>query len=184
MRLLETNPGHMGGVAVLVQADMRKKDFAAARQQLALADPDLLVAKAPNIVPSNLGFALGMATVLLKTGETDRARLLLDRSEQFIRKLPRLGHGGYGICDARIFALRGDKPKALRALRTAVRAGWRGPWRRAQLDFDFAFESLRGDPEYRAILAELDRDLARQRAELAARAKQAQPAPASTTAMR
>ncbi len=180
-RILETNPGNLGGFSVLVHDDFRRKDFAAARQRYVTANPDLLTAKAPTIGPANLGLAIGLAEVLLKTGEADRARLLLDRSEQYIRNKPRLGGGGYGISDARILALRGDKPNALRALRTAVRAGWRGPWRHVQIDLDTVFDDLRGDPEYRAILADLDRDLARQRAELAVRSTATKPAPAPTS---
>ena len=69
----------------------------------------------------------------------------------------------------RIHALRGDKAKALAALRTAVKEGWRGPLWRTQLLFDFSLDSLSSEPEFKAAVAEIRRDMARQRGELAAR---------------
>jgi hypothetical protein len=113
-------------------------------------------------------------------GENERARLLLDLSEQSIRQTPRLGLGGFGmtlggyeIADVGIHALRGDRAKALAALREAERAGWRGPgWRYAR-DFDPNLASIRNEPEFKAVFADIERDMARQRAELAARPKDA-----------
>ena len=43
------------------------------------------------------------------------------------RQDPATGRGGYWIADVQIHALRGDKAKALAALREAEKAGWRGP---------------------------------------------------------
>ena len=72
-----------------------------------------------------------------------------------------------------IHALRGDKAKALAALREAERAGWRGPYWRYYRDFDPTLASIRNDPEFKAVFADIERDMARQRAELAARPKDA-----------
>jgi hypothetical protein len=84
---------------------------------------------------------------------------------QAIGKLHRLGIGGYGVCDAQVHALRGDKARALAALREAERAGWRFNWRYAR-DLDPAFASIRNEPEFKAIFADIERDMTRQRAEL------------------
>lgn len=59
------------------------------------------------------------------------------------------------------------------ALRAAERAGWRGPYWRWWLTRDPALASIRSDPEFKAIFAEIERDLARQRAELVRRPKDA-----------
>jgi len=73
---------------------------------------------------------------------------------------------------ARALALRGRKQEALAALRAAERAGWRWGWRFYR-DLDPAFDSIRDEPEFKAIFADIERDMARQRAELAKRPKDA-----------
>ena len=60
--------------------------------------------------------AIDLALVLQHTGEGERAKALLDRSEAYFRTIPRMGVSGYGIADVAIHALRGDKAKALAAL--------------------------------------------------------------------
>ena len=106
------------------------------------------------------------------TGETERASLLLDRAEQLIHTTPRLGEYGYGIDDVQILALRGEKAKALVNLREAEQAGWRSYWRYYR-DLEPSFASIRNEPEFKAVFADIERDMARQRAELAARPKNA-----------
>ncbi len=99
---------------------------------------------------------------------------LLDQIEKVIRTIPRMGAGaGYGIADVQIHALRGDKAKALAALREAEQAGWRGPLWRMYRDFDPNLASIRNEPEFKAVFADIERDMARQRAELAKRPKDA-----------
>jgi hypothetical protein len=68
---------------------------------------------------------------------------------------------GYWIADVRIYALRGDKQKALSALRQAIDEGWRVPWRYF-LEHDSALESLHDKPEYQAMIAEIEADMAAQ----------------------
>jgi len=80
---------------------------------------------------------------------------------------------GYGIADVQIHALRGDNAKALAALREANKAGWRGPYWRYYRDFDPCLASIRNAPEFKAVFADIERDMARQRAELAKRPKDA-----------
>ena len=106
--------------------------------------------------------------MLQKTGKPDEANELLDGAERTIRSIPRMGSGGYGVTDVRILAVRGRKADALARLREAEKAGWRFGWRYAR-DVDPTLESIRGEPEFKAIFADIERDMARQRAELAAR---------------
>ena len=126
----------------------------------------------PRIDGTNCFVAIDLVPVLQKTGEIERARILLDRSEQVVRTIPRLGVRGHGIADVRIFALRGQRDEALVALREAEKAGWRLWWRYAR-DFDPSLASIRNEPEFKSIFADIERDMARQRAELAARPKDA-----------
>ena len=57
---------------------------------------------------------------------------MLDGAAQAIGNFPRLVSGGYGygITDVQIHVLRGEKAKALAALRKAEASGWRGLWKR------------------------------------------------------
>ena len=99
------------------------------------------------------------------------ARVLLDKSEGVLKSLPRLGYGGSGISDVQIRALRGDKSQALTTLRLAARVGWRGPYWQYYRDIDPNLASIRNEPEFKAVFADIERDMARQRAALAARPK-------------
>jgi len=174
--LLALEPRASSALRVLRNADLQAGRPGAARARYARAYPELFVNGAPKIDGSNWRIALDLAPVLQKTGENDRAGSLLNRSEQFVRTIPRLGiylSSGYGIADAQIHALRGQHREALSALRAAEKAGWRGPYWRYYRDFDPALASIRSDPEFNAAFADIERDMARQRAELAARPKDA-----------
>jgi tetratricopeptide (TPR) repeat protein len=105
--------------------------------------------------------AIDLALVLSKTGEQEHANLLLGRSLQYIQTLQRLGSGGYWIADVQIYALQGEKQKALAALRRAIDEGWRVMWWYF-LKHDPNLESLHGEPEYQAMVAEIEADMAEQ----------------------
>jgi tetratricopeptide (TPR) repeat protein len=152
---------------VLAIADLANGDASTARARYAKAYPELLAPEPPRIDSSNYFAALGLAPVLLVTGEDTRARQLLDSSEGAIRRLTRLGLFGYGIADVRIHALRGDKAKALAALREAEQVGWRGPLWRYYRDVDPALASIRDELEFKAVFADIERFMALQRAKLA-----------------
>ena len=83
-----------------------------------------------------------------------------------------MGYLGYAVNDVRIHALRGDKSLALAKLREAEQAGWRFLWRYYR-DYDSSLASIRNEPEFKAVFADIERDVAQQRANLAARPKDA-----------
>ena len=157
----------------LRDADLKQGDYQAARLRYAKAYPALVTPTPPTIDGSNWQAAVDVALVLRAAGDGAAAGALLDRADAYIRTIPRLGLAGYGIADAQIHALRGDKSKALAALREAEKAGWRGPFWRYYRDFDPNLASIRNEPEFKAIFADIERDMARQRAELAKRPKDA-----------
>jgi tetratricopeptide (TPR) repeat protein len=123
--------------------------------------PELLSEDTPRFDNRNYGAAIDLASVLSRTGEQERADLLLNRSFQHIQSIPRLGAGGYGICDVKIYALQGEKHKALAALRQAIDEGWRSLWWYF-LKQDPSLESLHDEPEYQAMVAEIEADMATQ----------------------
>jgi hypothetical protein len=84
---------------------------------------------------------------------------------------PRMGFYGYGIRDVTIYALRGQKTDALAKLHEARNAGW---WTTAyQRDLDPNLAVIRDNPEFKAVFADMAREMARQRAALAGRPKDA-----------
>jgi tetratricopeptide (TPR) repeat protein len=170
---LENDPRDANAVYLLANADLKNGDASAARARYAKAYPDLLASAPPQIDGSNFFSAVSLAFILQEMGDEGRASQLLDGSERTIRSITRLGIGGYGITDARIHALRGNKAKALTALREAANAGWRGPLWRFYRDFDPALGSIREEREFKAVFADIERDMERQRAELAGRPKDA-----------
>jgi TolB-like protein len=172
-KLIDADPRDSAGLMLLGSHDVRAGRPELARARYVQAYFELVATQSPRIDSSNLLVAIELAGVLQKTGERNHARALLDRSDQFVRTWPRLGFDGFGIADAQIHALRGDNVKALAALRQAERAGWRGPAWRYYRDFDPNLASIRNEPEFKAVFADIERDMARQRAELAARPKDA-----------
>jgi hypothetical protein len=120
----------------------------------------------------NYTVAIDVALVLQKTGEGEYASELLSSALTADASIARLSTS-CAVCDIQIHALRGDRAKALAALREAEKAGWRGPIWRYYRDFDPALASIRNEPEFKAVFADIERDMARQRAQLAARPKDA-----------
>ena len=65
------------------------------------------------------------------------------------------------VPDAKIYALRGEKQKALSALRQAIDEVWRFFWWYF-LKQDPSLESLHGEPEFQAMIEEIKADMAAQ----------------------
>ena len=160
-------------LALQRNADLRTNDYASARGRYARSYPELLATGSPRVDPGNFGAAIDFALVLRRSGDDAAADKLLDLSDIAMRGWPRLGQSGFAIADVQIHALRGDKTKALSALREAEQAGWRGPLLRYYRDHDPNLDSIRNEPEFKAVFADIERDMAKQRARLAARPKDA-----------
>jgi tetratricopeptide (TPR) repeat protein len=122
---------------------------------------ELLGTDAPNVDSVNYQAAINVAPVLTRTGEQERADLLLELAFERIQAIPRLGRFGYGVADVQIYALRGETQKALSALRQAIDEGWRAFWW-YWLKEDPTLESLHGEPEFQAMVAEIEADMATQ----------------------
>jgi tetratricopeptide (TPR) repeat protein len=97
-----------------------------------------------------------LATVCSGQERHDEAAALLQELLRIQREAPSRTDSSitttlYGL--ARLDALRGERTAALSRLRELVAAGWTNP-RRLMRDEDLA--SLRGDPEFEALVAELE----------------------------
>jgi tetratricopeptide (TPR) repeat protein len=146
---------------------LRDRALSAGRYAEALAlyeksNPELLSEENPTVDRSNYGEAIELALIFSRAGEQRRADQLLDRSLQQIQRLPRRGGvAGYGIADVQIHAIRGERQKALSALRIAIDEGWRRFWW-YDLKHGPSLESLHDEPEFQAMVEEIQADMAAQ----------------------
>ena len=147
--------------AYLRDRDLRAGRYAEARARYEAAFPELLSRNEPVIDGDNYGAAINLALILSATGEVERANHLLDRSRSFLDTVERLGFGGTWISDVQIHALQGRTAEALAALRESIDAGWRSLWW-YYLNHDKNLDSLRGLPEFQAMVKEIETDMAEQ----------------------
>jgi tetratricopeptide (TPR) repeat protein len=148
-------------VQLIGNHELRAGRYSEARALYEKSHPELLIGDDPRVDNWNYRVAIDLASVFSNTGEQERANLLLNRSFQRIQTIPRLGAYGYGIADVKIHAIRGDKQKALSTLRQAIDEGWRSLWWYF-LKHDPNLESLHGEPEYQAMIEEIEADMAAQ----------------------
>ena len=140
---------------------MRTGRYLEARAVFEKIAPELLNEDSPEINRANTLAAIDVALILSNLGEQERADRLLESSLQHIQQFPRLGFRGYGIDDVRIYAVRGDKEKALSILQQAIDEGWRSFWR-IDLQYDPTLEPLHDEPGFQAMVAEIEGDMAEQ----------------------
>ncbi|MEE8527629.1 MAG: tetratricopeptide repeat protein, partial [Gammaproteobacteria bacterium] len=141
-------------------------EYAAARDYFLRASPNLANRTNPELNWQDNTDTVALAYVAQRIGEDEYADILLSRTLEMLEGKPRLGMTGYGNWDVELYAVMGDKEMALAKLREAVDAGWRAvqylsPW---HMKNDPLLESLWGEPEFQAIVAEIEADLTRQRA--------------------
>ena len=169
---LDADPRNAPALMILRDIDLRAGRYEATLARYETAHPELFV-EGGRVDGSNYWIAIDVALVAERSGKRDLASALLEGAVRAIQAIPRLGVRGYWISDVQIHALRGERAEALAALREAEQAGWRGPGWRYHRDFDLSLASIRDEPEFKAVFADIERDMARQRAELAARPKDA-----------
>ena len=122
--------------------------------------PELLGAD-PEINKFNVVQAVELALLLQETGEVSRAQGLLDRSLAVLPGITWLSNSRSAPLHARIYALLGDKEKAIQSLRQATDQGWRVFWWYF-LEQDPALQSLHGQFGYQALKEEIEQDMALQ----------------------
>jgi TolB-like protein len=109
---------------------------------------------------------LSLASVYLQAGEEVKAETLLAAAESEMSHRPQNALGlGYGFAKVDLHALRGEKEQALAALREGAANRTRYTWR-LQLLYNPNLESLRDEPEFQAVIAEIEADMAEQLARL------------------
>jgi len=98
--------------------------------------------------------AADYAGLLIELGDANRAAEYIADVESFIARVSRLGWWGYGILDAEIAAIQGDREAALDALEAAIDAGWIENWWFNE-KYNPNLVSLHGDPRYEALFQRL-----------------------------
>jgi len=160
-KLLDLNPRHWGALHVLRNFDLAAGRHSAARARYARAFRELTEPEVPIVNVDNFRAATDLALVLILVDQKERASDLLDGALRVIGKMPRLGVSGYDICDVRVYALQQKPERALAALREAVDEGWR-LWSWFYLERDPNLDSIRDEPEFERLYAEVRTDLASQ----------------------
>jgi len=144
--------------SILINAALSLGDLATARQEIDRTEPALLASPEP--VPADNEITLFAAELLLREGRPELARPLL--ASLLVRLAP--PEGGYDpvadkLTRARVLACLERRDDALEELRAAHLQGNQLIW-----DFDFfqrldhepAFASLRDDPDFQAIIRDME----------------------------
>jgi tetratricopeptide (TPR) repeat protein len=142
-------------------------DFAWLRQ-LQIAAPDLanqvygrlypeLLQEEPRVDAWNHAAAISLADWMRRLGDTETADSLLEESLTVIKETT---NAYYPPASAAAYLLKGDRERALTALRETVAAGWRWNW--WLLEREPIYEPLWDHPEFRAMMAEVKADMAAQ----------------------
>jgi TolB-like protein/Tfp pilus assembly protein PilF len=141
--------------------DLAGNHPAAAKERYLARYPELFGPGAPEVHRFNVSAAIDIAYLMLESGESRQAEILLEKIYKVAETMPLLGFNGTWVGNAPVYALRGDRREALAELRRAVDAGWRAEWWYT-FDQDPVFESLRDEPEFQAMRAEVAADMAAQ----------------------
>jgi TolB-like protein/Tfp pilus assembly protein PilF len=159
--LLAVSPNNGWALILLRNIDDQAGRSDDALQRLRAVQPDLFYGEDPEVNATNWGLSIEIAHILAEVGERQRAENLLNKALLAIGSTPRLGYGGFGISDVEIYALLGDKEKAISTLATAVEAGWRSSWW-VNTEANDNLASLHDDPRYQAIVANIQSQMAEQ----------------------
>ena len=146
--------------------ELRAGRYAEARALYEEHYPELLHDEKPEINPGKIQLAIDVALVLSKIDEQERANLLLNLALQSIGTRS-------GVAGAQIYALQGEKTKALASLRQAMDKDWwvwmlwgaGGAWW-YYAEHSPNLDSIRNEPEFQSMMAEIRADMAEQLAQL------------------
>ncbi len=121
-----------------------------------------LFSDTPVVTIVNAKAAAGLSLLLRRSGDSKVATALIDASLAWYRDTQVEGvyNEVLDIVYVSLLALDGDKQAALGALRDALDSGWRWAWQWSLGDKNL--DSIRNEPEFQAIVAELELDMAAQ----------------------
>jgi hypothetical protein len=104
---------------------------------------------------------LDLASAYLRAGQKEQSESLFSLVESELSHWPRRTMWVHDIADVELHALRGEEGQALAALKARATSGMGYHWR-WQLLYNPNLESIRDTPEFAAIVAEVEADMATQ----------------------
>jgi len=143
----------------LLQADLRSGALQAAQARYQGKYPELF--QEGTEILDNYPAAIDVAMLLRELGDAAGARLLLQRSLAYLESLPESDLRAAGVHRARAQAMLGDGNAAIATLEQTVDAGWHEQWY-FFLDRDLAFDDIRGEPRFQALVTRVQHDIAAQ----------------------
>jgi TolB-like protein/cytochrome c-type biogenesis protein CcmH/NrfG len=104
-----------------------------------------------------------LAQAYVETGQREKGLALLAELERAVQRMRKLQGTGWvaGHEDAQIFAIRGEKDRALDALEAAIDSGWM--FYSFGLENDASFDAYKDDPRFLEIVQKLRDRMARER---------------------
>jgi len=133
----------------------------AARRLLLAARPDWFTESEPD-VGENPRFPVAAAMTLFDSGNTEQARLLLQATAAQMASGQRArGWNAFGHLDVAVYALLGERERALAALAEVAEMGYLSQWQLLEVAPYFA--SIRDDPRFQRALVILGEKAAEQR---------------------
>lgn len=123
--------------------------------------PELFL-EAPEITVDNVNAAADLALLLQRAARPLAADVIIDAGLAWIQRTQPEGvHGNLiDIADVELLALDGQEQAALDRLQQAVDNGWKTNWR--PIFSDETLSSLRNEPRFQQITAQLENDMATQ----------------------
>ena len=141
---------------------LRAGEWRRAREALVASAPEFYTDGEITVGPMELDLAIAIAATLREgDGWSERAHYLAGQALITMESTHRMRGIGYHYLDVAAHMVRGDNAMAVSALREAIDSGWRMYWWGLRTP---VFEMANLGPEWNALVAELEADIAEQKA--------------------